>query len=66
MDFFDLLIKNTSKAIDFNQKEIKIRLKSRSTIQFCHWYSNQTKIDNPIWTAWNPNHQLFDSGSLLA
>ena len=58
--FFNLLI----KSVDFNGKEIEIRLKSQLVKQFRHWISNR-KIDDQIWTAGHPNFQRFDSGPLI-
>ena len=63
---FNLLTKNRSKVIKINQKEIKIRLKLWSMIQFCCWISNWSDIDDQIPTAWNPNCQRFNSGTLIA
>ena len=43
------------KMVEFNQKEIEIGTKALLTIQFWRWISNQTHIDDQIWTARNRN-----------
>ena len=35
-------------------------------MQFCHWSPNRTKMEDRIWTAWNPNGQWFYSRGQIA
>ena len=45
----DLLIEIISKSIDFNQKQIKIISKSRSSTRICRWNRNCIVIVVRIW-----------------
>ena len=66
MVFFNLLIENWSKVINYNQNKIKFRSKSRLSTQICRWVLNRTKIDDQYWPVWNPNCRRFDAGSIIA
>ena len=68
---FNLLIKKWSNLIEkeikkgwFNGKDNETRSKLWLTIWVLSSDSNRTKIDDQIWTAWNLNHQRFDSEAL--
>ena len=52
--------------INFNGKLIKIRLKSQSFTPIRRWNQIGIIINNRIRTPWNPNHQQFDLGTLIA
>ena len=61
-----ILIKKRLKRINFDQKHIKLILKSRLSTQNCCW--NRIRRVIVIRIHWNPNlnHQRFDLEPLIA